>query len=309
MTNSVVTQPQKNIIFRVSIIAITINLLVSIFKFFAGISAKSDAMVSDAFHSSADIIVTVIMLIGVKISSREADANHPYGYERYECIVSMILAGIICITGLGIGFNGIRKVVSGNYDNLEIPGVLALAAAVVSILTKEGLFWFMRSGAQKADSGALMADAWHNRTDALSSVGSFLGILGARMGYPVLDPLASVLIAMFILKAAYDIFTDAMKKVTDNSCEPQVVDDMKKMILDQPGVEDIGGIKTRLFASRIFVDVVVVTDGNQPLFQAHSITRNIQNAMADNYPKVKHCTVQLNPSENKEPGNVNNLRP
>ena len=297
MSEISVGRSNESIAVRISMVTITLNLLLAGFKFFAGISAKSDAMISDAFHSSTDIIVTIIMVIGIKISSREADDNHPYGYERYECIASLILAAVVGITGLGIGYNGIMKVVSGDYSSLAVPGTLALGAAVVSIATKEGMFWFTRAGAKKIDSGALMADAWHNRTDALSSVGSFIGILGARMGYPVMDPLAGVLISLFILKAAFDIFRDTIKKITDSSCEPHIVEGMKKMILEQDGVEEIGGIKTRLFASRIFVDVVVVTDGNQKLTEAHSITRNIQNAMADNYPKVKHCTVQLNPTD------------
>ncbi|QQO09126.1 cation diffusion facilitator family transporter [Breznakiella homolactica] len=297
MASSVSGQSNEKIALRIAGVVIVLNLLLASFKFFAGIAAKSDAMVSDAFHSATDIITTIIMLIGIKIASKEADDKHPYGYERFECIFSMILAAVVAAVGLGIGYSGMQKVISGNYNTLEIPGVLALAAALVSIVVKEGMFWYTRWGAKKIDSGALMADAWHNRADALSSVGSFLGILGARMGYPVLDPLAGVLIALFILKAAFDIFTDAIKKVTDNSCDPQVVEGMKEMILRQNGVGGIGGIKTRLFASRVFVDVVVLTDGNQTLNQAHSITRGIQNAMAENYPKVKHCTVQLNPLE------------
>ena len=150
-----------------------------------------------------------------------------------ECVAAIILAVILFITGLGIGYKGILIIMGGDYSHLTVPGLLALIAAVICILVKEGMFWYTRAAAKKIDSGALMADAWHHRSDALSSVGSFAGILGARMGYPILDPIASVIICGFILKAAFEIFMDSINKMTDAACDEEVIKEIKNIILNQ----------------------------------------------------------------------------
>ena len=160
----------------VSTVTIVINIALSLFKFAAGILARSGAMVSDAVHSASDVLATLIVILGVKLAGRAADDDHPYGHERLECVAALILGLILGATGVGIGITGIRKIVGG--EDLVSPGALALAAAVVSIVVKEAMFWYTRAAARRIDSSALMAEAWHHRSDALSSVGSFAGILG-----------------------------------------------------------------------------------------------------------------------------------
>lgn len=166
---------------KASNISIIINVVLSVLKLFAGIIAHSSAMVSDAIHSASDVVSTIIVIIGVKLSSRESDKTHQYGHERFECVASIILSTILIITGIGIGISGIEKIITGEYKEFVIPGIIALAAAVISIIVKEAMYWYTRGVAKKINSGALMADAWHHRSDALSSVGSFIGILGARL--------------------------------------------------------------------------------------------------------------------------------
>lgn len=203
---------KEQIAMRVSTNTIIGNVLLSVLKLLAGIFGKSAAMLSDAVHSLSDVMSTLIVMIGVKLANKKADREHPYGHERFECVAAIILAAILCATGIGIGYKGVQNIVAGNYGDLAVPGIIALAAAILSIAAKEGMYWYTRAAAKKIDSSALMADAWHHRSDAFSSIGSFIGILGARVGYPVLDSVACLVICFFIVKAAYDIFMDAIGK-------------------------------------------------------------------------------------------------
>lgn len=202
---------------QVSINSIIVNLILSVGKLAAGILANSAAMISDAIHSASDVFSTFIVMAGVKISNKASDAEHQYGHERLECVAAIILAIVLALTGIGIGYAGLEKIFHASAEDLKIPGSLALIAAVISIIVKEGMFWYTKKAAAKINSSALMADAWHHRSDALSSIGSFIGILGARMGYPALDPLASVVICLMIVYASYEIFKDAIDKMVDRS--------------------------------------------------------------------------------------------
>ena len=277
--------------------SIIANLVLSIFKLFAGIVANSGAMVSDAVHSASDVFSTFIVIIGVKISSKEADEKHQYGHERLECVASIVLAIILCGTGIAIGLTGAKKIISGGSSNLMVPGVLALVAAILSIAVKEGMYWYTRGAAVKINSDALMADAWHHRSDALSSVGSLVGILGARLGFPILDPVASVVICIFIVKAAIDIFRSSIDKMTDSSCDEKITDEMKTVILASDGVLRLDEIKTRQFGSKIYVDIEISADGNKTLSEAHNIAENVHCAIEKDFPTVKHCMVHVNPAE------------
>lgn len=280
---------------RVSVVTISVNAVLSVLKLLAGIFASSGAMLSDAVHSASDVLSTVVVIVGVNISSRKADKEHRYGHERLECVASIILALILAETGMAIGWNGICVIAGGNYENLQAPGLLALVAAIVSTAVKEWMYWYTRAAAKRINSDALMADAWHHRSDSLSSIGAFVGILGARLGFPVLDPIASVIICLFILKAAFDIFRDATDKMVDKSCGSETEQCMKEVILKQDGVEGIDELKTRLFGARIYVDVEISADGNITLFKAHEIAENVHGCIEREFKTVKHCMVHVNP--------------
>ena len=285
----------EKIAVNVSTVTIVINLALAGFKFLAGFLAHSGAMVSDAVHSASDVLATFIVILGVKLAGRDADRDHPYGHERLECVAALILGVILAATGLGIGMSGIRKITGG--EALLIPGTLALIAAVVSIVVKEGMFWYTWLAAKKIDSSALKAEAWHHRSDALSSVGSFAGILGARLGFPALDPVASVVICLFILKAAWDIMADALGKMTDHACPPAMVQEMAESILAQPGVLGLDTLNTRLFGDRVYVDVEIQADGELPLKKTHATAQAVHDALEAQFPQVKHCMVHVNPAE------------
>ena len=282
---------------HVSMVSIIGNLILSLFKFIAGIVANSGAMISDAVHSSSDVISSVIVIIGVRISAKESDREHPYGQERMECVASIILSVILAMTGLFIAWEAILKISSGNYNKLSVPGYLALIAAVVSIIAKEGMYQYTRVYAKRIDSLALMADAWHHRSDALSSIGALIGIGGAIIGFKVLEPVASIVICVFILKAAYDIFLDSIDKMVDHSCDEDTEKEIYDEIMKVEGVIRIDMLQTRIFGSKIYVDVEIAADGNKKLIETHQIAENVHNNLEERFPKIKHIMVHVNPAE------------
>ena len=292
-----VKKTNEQIAMRVSLNTIIGNVVLSAFKLFAGIFANSAAMVSDSVHSISDVLSTIIVMIGVKLAGKNSDKEHPYGHERMECAAAIILAGILFATGLIIGWNGIQNVIEGSTGELSIPGGLALIAAIASIVSKELMYWYTRAAAKKTESGALMADAWHHRSDALSSVGSFIGILGARLGLPILDPIASLVICVFILKVAVDIFRDAMRKMTDRACDDEFVEELKAVVLEQKDVLGIDKITTRLFGDRIYVDIEISADSDSTLVEAHEVAQQVHDVIETRFAKVKHCMVHVNPAE------------
>ncbi len=287
----------EQIAIRVSLNSIIVNIVLTAFKLIAGIVAHSGAMISDAVHSASDVLSTLIVIGGVRIASKAPDHEHPYGHDRFECVASIILSGMLLVTGAGIGWKGGQAILSNNYESLTIPGKLALIAAVISIVVKEGMYWYTKIAAERIDSSALMADAWHHRSDALSSIGSFVGILGARLGSPVMDPLASVIISLFIIKASIDIFRDAISKMTDQACEDEVVENLRNTICEVPGVLGIDTLRTRDFGAMIYVDVEIRVYSQLSLTDAHSIAEQVHDDIEQYFPRVKHCMVHVNPAE------------
>lgn len=286
----------KALAMRISNVSILANVLLSAIKLLAGIFAHSSAMISDAVHSLSDVFSTLVVMIGIHISSKKADEGHQYGHERFECVASIILAVMLALTGAGIGMAGIETIRKG-VEEIRVPGMLALVAAVISIAIKEAMFWYTRAGAEKIKSGALMADAWHHRSDALSSIGSLLGIGAARLGYPIFDPLAGIVICLFIFKAAYDIFKDAIDKMVDASVDAETLDDMRNVILGQDGVLGIDHMRTRQFGSRCYVDVEIKADASLSLVEGHNIAERVHDELEERFPEAKHVMVHVNPAE------------
>lgn len=287
----------KKIAYRVEIVGIVVNVVLAAFKLFAGIFAKSSAMVSDAVHSASDVLGAFVVMIGVGMSSKKPDREHPFGHERMECVAAMILALILVGTGIGIGYDGVLRIIEGTRgEEISTPGVLALVAAVVSIVSKEWMYWYTRAAAKRINSSAVMASAWHHRSDAFSSIGSFVGILGARLGFPVLDPVASIVICVFIIKAGYDILRDALGKMMDRACDEQTVSEMRGLVCKQEGVLRLDKLATRLFGSKIYVEVSIAANASLSLEEGHVIAERVHDAIEQSFPLVKHCVVHVNPA-------------
>ena len=282
---------------RVSAVCIAVNLLLALFKFIAGAVGHSGAMISDAVHSSSDVLGSLIVIIGVKMSEKESDAEHPYGHERMESVASLTLAGILALAGLTIGKEALLSVISGEYLTSPVPGMLAMIAAAVSIVVKEAMFWYTWAHARQIRSGALKAEAWHHRSDALSSVGALIGIGGALMGVRIMEPIASVVICLFILKVAVDIFRDAIDKMVDHACDEGTVEAIKSCAAKQDGVIRVDEIRTREFGRRIYVDIEIAARGGMTLTEAHGIAQRVHDTVEREFPDVKHIMVHVNPAE------------
>lgn len=285
---------------RVSFITIAGNVMLSVVKLLAGIIAHSSAMISDAIHSASDVFSTFVVIIGIKLSSKKADREHPYGHERLECVAAIILAMVLFITGLGIGVDAFKNIVQGKYNDLQTPGMLALVAAIVSIVSKEGMYWYTRFYAKKIDSSALMANAWHHRSDAFSSIGALIGICGARLGFPVMDSVASLVIFVFIVKAAYDIFKDALDKMVDHSCDEETEKQISECVMRNEQVLGIDLLQTRMFGNKIYVDIEIGLPSYYTLEQSHGIAEAVHQEIEHNFPKVKHIMVHVNPADETE---------
>ncbi|MBQ0167824.1 MAG: cation transporter [Treponema sp.] len=286
-----------SVVRKLSVVGIAGNIILSAFKLIAGIIGSSGAMISDAIHSLSDVLATAIAAIGVVLSRKTADKEHPYGHERFECIASLALGLILAVTGAGIGWSGIKTIMAGDYASLAIPTLLPLIAAIVSIVTKEAMFRYTMHYAKQMNSAAFVADAWHHRSDALSSIGSLAGILGARLGAPVMEPIACVVIAACIIKVAVDILRDALKKMLDTSCGTDVELELVDFIEKQEGVRRLDELRTRMFGNQIYVDVEIAADGSIPLVEAHEIAERVHDGIEEKFPAVKHVMVHVNPYE------------
>lgn len=278
---------------RVSVITIVINLFLSLLKFVIGFIADSQALISDAVHSASDVISTVAVIFGINMSSKKADTSHPYGHERIECIFSMILSVILFVTGISLGISAIKVIMNGS--EIAVPGKIALVASIISIVVKEWMYHYTKRAAKKLNSSSMMADAWHHRSDALSSIGSLIGIGGAIIGFPICEPAASIVICIFIAKAAFDIFIDAVDRLIDSSCSEEEIEQIKEIIFEVEGVERIDKLMTRRFGSKIYVDLEIAQNGSLTLYESHEIAEKVHDRLEEKMKEIKHCMIHVNP--------------
>lgn len=291
----------EKIAYKASIISIIGNVFLSLFKLISGIIGHSMAMISDAVHSISDVFSTIVVMIGIKISNKDIDENHPYGHERFECVASLILSFMLFYVGITIGYKGISNIITGNYKNIEIPTLLPLIAAIISIIIKFFMFIYTKICAIKINSNALLADSYHHLSDSLSSIGSLLGIILAISGYPIFDSIASIIICIFIIKISVDIFKNTIDQVVDKACNKELIDEFKKEILNNKKVKNIDLLKTRIFGNKIYIDVEIAVDNKLSLIEAHDIAENIHDNLENKYKDLKHCMIHVNPyGENHE---------
>ncbi|NFO45593.1 cation transporter [Clostridium botulinum] len=282
--------------YRVSVVTIIGNVILSIIKIGIGIIASSKAMIADGVHSLSDVFSTIGVIIGLKLSSKKADKEHPYGHEKFESLTSVFLGIMLVLVSLGIGFSGIKNLIYGNYS---IPGSLAIFAAVISIVSKEAMYWYTLKYAEKINSTSLKADAWHHRSDSFSSIGALIGIIGARMGFPMLDPAIALVISIIIIKVSYDILKQSINQLMDTSIGDDAIKKMNAAIHSIDGVKNIDNLKTRFHASKIYVDVEISVESDISVEEGHKIAMNVHNIIEKN-KDVKHCMVHVNPFREKE---------
>ena len=286
---------REKIMLKVSYVSIIGNLFLTIFKLLAGFIGHSVAMVSDGVHSFSDIASTVIVIIGVKLGNRSSDKEHQYGHERMESAMSIVLAVLLFFVGIEIGESGIKNIFFSESEEIIVPSMIAIIAAVVSIITKEGMFWVTYLASKKVKSSMLKADAWHHRSDAISSVVSLIGIFLAQKGYVWFDSVAGLLIGLFITKISIDIFREALDKMVDKACSEEEQKKISDAILSVEGVINVDGLRTRLFGDKIFVDVEILVNGDITVSQGHIIAGKVREKVKNTLEEIKDCHVHVNP--------------
>ena len=291
---------KKQATLKMAVVGVLGNVFLAVFKLIAGIAGHSTAMLSDSVHTLSDVFATLIAFIGVSISKKKADREHPYGHERIECVASLLLSFILFATGAGIGVKCIRAIADGSYRQFSLPGMLAVIAAVVSIAVKEAMFWYTMFYAKKLKSGAFKADAWHHRSDALSSIGALIGIIGARHGFPVFDQIAGIIICVMIIIVAVGIFRDGVDKMLDTSCDEGFESQLREYVMKFS--EEIGQktgidyIRTRKFGERIYVELEINLDGDMRLRDSHAVAEKLHDRIEEDFPDIKHVMIHVNPA-------------
>lgn len=277
---------------KASWVTIIFNVLLAAIKIVAGIIGNSKAMMADGVHTLSDVLTTFVVLIGLKISSKEADEQHPYGHEKYESVFAKLLSILLLLTGLFIGYEALKSLIEGN---IAKPGRIALVAALVSIVIKEGMYWYTIKIARKIKSLSMEADAWHHRSDAFSSLGTFIGILGARLGLTALDPIAGVVVSILVIKVGVDLYIKSVKELVDESANDETEKQIRDITCKTQGVKGIKTLKTRVFGNRIYVDLEIFVNSLITVKEGHDISEKVHDNIEKEIDEIKHCMVHIEP--------------
>lgn len=277
---------------KTSWITVILNIVLAIIKITAGILGSSSAMLADGVHTLSDVMSTFVVILGLKVSSKKPDKEHPYGHERYESIFAKVISILLILTGLYIGYEALQTIIQGN---IARPGSIALVAAVFSIITKEIMYQYTIRVAKKIKSISMEADAWHHRSDALSSLGTLVGIFGARLGFTALDPIAGMIVSIFVLKVGVDLYLKSVSELVDESASDETIEKIRSSISTVEGVKSINELKTRVFGNRIFVDLDIGVDPFITVEEGHDITKEVHDQLEKDIEDIKHCTVHVEP--------------
>lgn len=296
----------KQTVRKVGITTIIMNFLLTAAKIVGGILAKSSSLVSDGVHSASDVLSTIVVMIGARLSRAQADDDHPFGHERLESIASILLAVLLGITAIFLGYNGVLDIITfskGDVEAITGPMIyLALSFAVASILIKGWMYFYTMNAAKKINSTGLKADAFHHLTDSLSSIASVFGIIGLMIGgyWGIADPVASIIIAIFIIKVAVDIMKEAISQVVDHAAPQEFQDDVKQIASNTNGVIAINSLRTRIFGNMYYVELEIAVDDNLTVLEGHNIAQEIHDKVEHKYQNIKHCMIHVDPiSESK----------
>ena len=277
-------------------ISIACNIFLAGIKLIAAFLCGAGAMLSDGIHSLCDVCSNLIVIIGVKLAAKPPDRSHPFGHDRFESVSAILLSTVLLITGIFLGKDACTAIVTRKYNASAFAGTLPIIIATISIFCKECIYRILKNIALRCDSSALLADAWHHRSDALSSVGALLGIAGTKLGFPICDSLASLLICFFILKASIDIFRDAVQKITDHSCSPELEAQLLCAILSCPGVENVSMLRKRTFGSGFYAEAEIITKCTDTLPDIYHLVLQVQSSVRKNFPKLKDIYIQVHPN-------------
>ena len=282
---------------RITNVCILCNVFLCLVKMAGGFAAHSRALISDGINSAFDVVSGVIVIAGAKLAGKNPDKEHPYGHERFEDVATVVLSVILFVTGVFVGHTAIESLTSGAYRTAELPGRLSILAAVISMATKEIMYWYTKAGAEKINSVSLKAAARDHRADVVSTAGALIGIMVSRYGFPAGDLIASLIVCVFIIRTAYMVFREAISQMTDRSCDDDFLQELRECILSVDGVLGIDMLQVRTFGNRYYVDLEIREDGEIRLADAHRVAEQVHDAIERKYPVIKHIMVHVNPSE------------
>lgn len=284
---------------KITLIGSIINLLLAAGKTFAGFAGKSSAMIADGIHSLSDLVTDIIVIVFVSLSGKERDRDHQYGHGKFETFATMLISFVLIFVGIGIFWTGLQKVIhSIKGEVLEQPGMIAFYAAIVSIVMKEGLFWYTKIAGKSLNSQALIANAWHHRSDAFSSIGTALGISGAIFlgeKWRILDPIAGIIVSFFILKVSWNIAKPSISELLEGSLPLQIEEEISKIITDTKGVKDFHNLRTRKIGETYGIDVHVKVDKDLSVELSHQIATEIEKSLREKYGYQSHIGIHIEP--------------
>ena len=281
---------------KVTLITILLNIGLTILKILAGILGNSTAIIADGLHSASDIITSIGILIGNKISRKPRDDEHQYGHEKAEGLVSFILAAVLIIVALKIGYDGVKELF--NINDILIPNALPLIVALISIGVKEYQYQITIRVAKRINSSSLKADAWHHRSDAFSSIAAFIGIGGAMLGFKILDPIASIIVAIVVIKVGIEILKSACNELMDSSISKQDICEIESLVDKDDEIYGIKDFKSRKYGSIAYIDMSIFIDKSKTLEEAHDIADNLEHSIISNLNYIKEINIHTEPYNN-----------
>ena len=286
-------------IYKVTLVGGAVNLLLLLFKFVAGIVGHSAAMLADAVHSLSDFVTDIIVLVFVSISGKPQDKSHDYGHGKYETLAMTMIGFALLAVALGILYSGVSKIVAWTQgEQLKAPGMLALWAALLSIILKEIVYRYTMVKSRQLNSPALEANAWHHRTDALSSIGTAIGIGGAILlgqRWTVLDPVASVIVGVLIVKVSFDLLRNGIGDLMERSLPDTMEEEMLKLVASLPGIVEPHDLRTRRIGNHYAIELHIRMDGDITLHQAHDKASEVEDLLRSHYGKETHVAVHVEP--------------
>ncbi|HBI58450.1 MAG: cation diffusion facilitator family transporter [Duncaniella sp.] len=293
------TDSREKEIYKVTLIGSAVNALLIVAKFVAGIAGRSSAMIADAIHSLSDFATDIVVLVFVRLAGRPKDSNHTYGHGKFETLATLIIGVALAAVGTGVLVNGINLVIdSVNGRELPRPTMLALAVAVLSILLKEGIYRYTVSKGKQLESQSVVANAWHHRSDAVSSIGTLVGISGAMFlgdKWRILDPLAAIVVSFFIIKVGWDISRPCIDELLEKSLPKETIGEIARIITSVDGICELHNLRTRRIGNNIAIEAHVRMDGNMSLREAHALASEAEDRLKTRFGPATHVGLHMEP--------------